>query len=113
MLALARNCIGYGAADLGRRPQAQEMLSARLGDVALELYLPVRRAQALGMMKGAMRKTCDRQFCMESGFATIETSLDESVSQLSQPFAAALLRFVQLAFRSERRGPLDALTKNG
>jgi len=35
---------------------------------------------------------------MESGFATNETSLDEGVSQLSQPVSRGLLHFVTLPF---------------
>ncbi len=98
--------VGFGG-DLKRK----EMLSARLGDVLSELYL----------LSGVLKRWEDEgrheedlpivQFCMESGFATIETSLDEVYRNFPSRFAATLLRFVTLPFGANRRGPLDALTQ--
>jgi acyl-CoA dehydrogenase len=96
---------------LGGALKRKEMLSARLGDVLSELYL----------LSGVLKRWEDDgrheedlpivQFCMESGFATIEASLDELYHNFPGWFASSLLRFVTLPFGVNRRGPSDALTQ--
>jgi len=96
---------------LGGDLKRKEMLSARLGDVLSELYLlsgVLKRWEYEGRHEEDLPIV---QFCMESGFATIETSLDEVYRNFPSRFAAALLRFVTLPFGANRRGPLDALTQ--
>ncbi|MDA3877750.1 MAG: acyl-CoA dehydrogenase [Halothiobacillus sp.] len=96
---------------LGGALKRKEMLSARLGDVLSELYL----------LSGVLKRWEDEgrheedlpivQYCMETGFATIETSLDEVYRNFPSRIAAGLLRFITLPYGANRRGPSDELTR--
>jgi acyl-CoA dehydrogenase len=51
------------------------------------------------------------EWCMQSGFATIEARLDEILANLPARPVAWLLRFMLLPFGLRRRGPSDRLTQ--
>jgi acyl-CoA dehydrogenase len=87
------------------------MLSARLGDIFSELYLlsaVLKRWEDEGRQAGDLAIV---EWCMETGFATIEQSLDEILSNLPNRPAAWLLRLFTLPFGPRRSGPADTVTQ--
>jgi acyl-CoA dehydrogenase len=95
---------------LGGGLKRQEMISARFGDILSELYL---LSAALKRWQDEGRQRADLpllQWCMESGYATIEARFDEIFANLPNRPAAWLLRFMTLPFGPRRRGPADRLT---
>ena len=96
---------------LGGALKRQEMVSARFGDILSELYL---LSAALKRWHDEGREPADLpllEWCMETGFATIETRFDEIFANFPNRPAAWLLRFLLLPFGVRRRGPLDRLTQ--
>ena len=96
---------------LGGGLKRQEMISARFGDVLSELYL---LSAVLKRLEDEGRQEADLPlvaWCMQSGFATIETRLDEIFANFPNRPAAWLLRFLLLPFGARRRGPSDRLTQ--
>ena len=88
----------------------REMISARFGDILSELYL---LSAVLKRWEDEGRQLADLplvEWCMQSGFATIEARLDEIFANLPIRPAGWLLRFVLLPF-GRRRGPSDRLTQ--
>src|SRR5262249_19202070 len=101
----------HGAADLGRRAQRQEMLSARFGDILSELYLlsaVLKRWDEEGRQRPALPLVA---WCMEAGFATIEARFDSIFANFPNRPVAWLLRFMLLPLGLNRRGPSDRLTR--
>ncbi|MBN9472582.1 MAG: acyl-CoA dehydrogenase [Bordetella sp. SCN 67-23] len=97
-------------ATLGGALKRKEMLSARLGDILAELYL---LSAVLKRWHDEGRQPEDLplvQWCMESGLASIEASLDAVLANLPARAAAGLLRVVCLPRGVRRRGPADAVT---
>ncbi|WP_338618086.1 acyl-CoA dehydrogenase [Pigmentiphaga sp. CHJ604] len=97
-------------ATLGGALKRKEMLSARLGDILAELYL---LSAVLKRWHDEGRQPDDLplvQWCMESGLAAIEASLDAVLANLPARAAAGVLRFVCLPRGVRRRGPADAVT---
>jgi acyl-CoA dehydrogenase len=89
----------------------REMISGRFGDILSELYL---LSAVLKRWEDEGRQEADLplvQWCMQNGFAVIETRLDEIFANLPNRPAAWLLRFMLLPFGVRRRGPSDALTQ--
>jgi acyl-CoA dehydrogenase len=89
----------------------REMISARFGDILCELYLlsaVLKRWEDEGRQKPDLPLV---EWCMQTGFATIETRLDEILANLPARPAAWLLRFMLLPFGVRRRGPPDRLTQ--
>ena len=87
------------------------MISARFGDILSELYL---LSAVLKRWEDEGRQQADLplvEWCMQSGFATIETRFDEILANLPMRPAAWLLRFILLPFGVRRRGPSDRLTQ--
>lgn len=98
-------------ATLGGGLKRKEMLSGRLGDILAELYL---LSAALKRWQDEGSQTQDLpllQWCMENGFATIESRLDEVLSNLPNRIAAGILRFIVLPLGARRCGPSDKLTQ--
>ena len=96
---------------LGGGLKRQEMISARFGDILSELYL---LSAVLKRWEDEGRQEADLplvEWCMQSGFATIETRLDEIFANFPNRPAAWLLRFLLLPFGARRRGPSDRLTQ--
>ncbi|HZE46140.1 MAG TPA: acyl-CoA dehydrogenase domain-containing protein, partial [Xanthobacteraceae bacterium] len=96
---------------LGGGLKRKEMVSARFGDILSELYL---LSAVLKRWQDEGRQFADRplvEWCMESGFATIETRLDEILTNFPVRPVAWMLRFFVLPFGVRRRGPSDRLTQ--
>jgi acyl-CoA dehydrogenase len=89
----------------------REMISGRFGDILSELYL---LSAVLKRWEDEGRQPADLplvEWCMQSGFATIETRFDEILANLPVRPAAWLLRAMLLPFGVRRRGPSDQLTQ--
>jgi acyl-CoA dehydrogenase len=89
----------------------REMISARFGDILSELYLlsaVLKRWQDEGRQQADLPLV---EWCMQSGFATIEVRLDEILANLPGRPVAWLLRLALLPFGVRRRGPSDRLTQ--
>jgi acyl-CoA dehydrogenase len=89
----------------------KEMITARFGDILSELYLlsaVLKRWEEEGRQETDLPLV---EWCMESGFATIETRFDEIFSNFPNRPAAWLLRFLLLPLGPRRRGPSDRLTQ--
>jgi acyl-CoA dehydrogenase len=96
---------------LGGALKRQEMISARFGDVLSELYL---LSAVLKRWEDEGRQAADLalvEWCMQSGFATIEARLDEIFANFPNRPAAWILRFLLLPLGTLRRGPSDRLTQ--
>ena len=96
---------------LGGGLKRQEMVSARFGDILSELYL---LSAVLKRWEDEGRQQADLpllEWCMESGFATIEARFDEIFANFPNRPTAWLLRFMLLPFGPRRRGPSDRLTQ--
>ncbi|MBO9558339.1 MAG: DUF1974 domain-containing protein, partial [Caulobacter sp.] len=88
----------------------KEMLSGRLGDILAELYF---LSGALKRWEDEGRQDADfplLQWCMETGFATIEQRFDEVFANLPNALAGWLLRAAILPLGPRRRGPSDRVT---
>ncbi|CAN5473163.1 acyl-CoA dehydrogenase [soil metagenome] len=95
---------------LGGELKRKEMLSGRLGDILSELYF----------LSGALKRWDDEgrhdadfpllQWCMDTGFATIEQRFDEVLANLPNQLAGWLLRGAILPLGPRRRGPSDRTT---
>lgn len=95
---------------LGGALKRREMLSGRLGDVLAELYF---LSGALKRWEDEGRQDADfplLQWCMDTGFATIEQRLDEVFANLPNRPAGWLLRAAILPLGPRRRGPSDRVT---
>jgi acyl-CoA dehydrogenase len=96
---------------LGGGLKRREMVSARFGDILSELYLlsaVLKRFEEEGRQQADLPLV---EWCMEAGFATIETRLDELLLNFPVRPAAWLLRFMLLPRGVKRRGPSDRLTR--
>jgi acyl-CoA dehydrogenase len=96
---------------LGGALKRQEMVSARFGDILSELYL---LSTVLKRWEDEGRQAADLPlvaWCMDAGFATIETRLDELLANFPNRPVAWLLRFLLLPLGVRRRAPSDRLTK--
>src|SRR6202007_835970 len=79
---------------LGGALKRKEMLSARFGDILSELYL---LSAALKRWQDEGRQLADLaalEWCMASGFRTIENRFAEILANLPNRFIAALLKLV-------------------
>lgn len=95
---------------LGGALKRKEMLSGRLGDILAELYF---LSGALKRWEDEGRQDADfplLQWCMETGFATIEQRFDEVFANLPNVLAGWLLRAAILPLGPRRRGPSDKVT---
>jgi acyl-CoA dehydrogenase len=96
---------------LGGTLKRREMLSARLGDILAELYLQsavLKRWQDEGRQPEDLPLV---DYCMASGFTTMERSFEEVFANLPNRFAAGLLKFAVQPFGARRFGPDDDLIR--
>lgn len=96
---------------LGGELKRRELLSARLGDILSEMYL---LASALKRWEDEGRRKEDwplLQYCMESGFATIEQRFDEILANLPYAPMRWTLRAFIMPFGRRKRGPSDRLIR--
>ena len=96
---------------LGGALKRKEMISARLGDVLSELYL---LSAVLKRFADEGRQAADLplvDWCMTTGYSTIERRLDEVLRALPSRPLAWLARFVVLPAGVRRPGPDDETIK--
>jgi acyl-CoA dehydrogenase len=100
-------CADMALLTLGGALKRKEMLSARFGDILSELYL---LSAALKRWDDEGRQTADfaaLEWCMASGFRTIENRFAEILANLPNRFVAAILKFIVQPFGARVLGPSD------
>src|SRR5215212_4998378 len=92
---------------LGGALKRKEMLSARFGDILSELYLlsaALKRWQDEGRQREGFAAL---EWCMASGFRTIENRFAEILANLPNRFVAVILKFLIQPFGARMLGPSD------
>ena len=100
-------CADMALLTLGGALKRKEMLSARFGDILSELYL---LSAALKRWQDEGRQSADfpaLEWCMASGFKTIENRFAEILGNLPNRFVAVMLKFLIQPFGANVRGPSD------
>jgi acyl-CoA dehydrogenase len=100
-------CADMALLTLGGALKRKEMLSARFGDILSELYL---LSAALKRWEEEGRQAADfaaLEWCMATGFKTIENRFAEICANLPNRFVGALLKFVVQPFGARVLGPSD------
>src|SRR3954470_7476024 len=100
-------CADMALLTLGGALKRKEMLSARFGDILSELYL---LSAALKRWQDEGRQQADfaaLEWCMASGFKTIENRFAEILGNLPNRFVAAILKFLIQPFGARVLGPSD------
>jgi acyl-CoA dehydrogenase len=100
-------CADMALLTLGGALKRKEMLSARFGDILSELYLlsaALKRWQDEGRQREDFALL---EWCMASGFKTIENRLAEILANLPNRFVAAILKIVVQPFGARVVGPSD------
>jgi acyl-CoA dehydrogenase len=96
---------------MGGALKRKEMLSARFGDILSELYL---LSAALKRWQDEGRQTADfaaLEWCMASGFRTIENRFAEILANFPNRFVAVILKFLVQPFGARVLGPSDRVTQ--
>jgi acyl-CoA dehydrogenase len=100
-------CADMALLTLGGALKRKEMLSARFGDILSELYL---LSAALKRWQDEGRQQADfaaLEWCMASGFKTIESRFAEILGNLPNRFVAAILKLLVQPFGARVLGPTD------
>jgi acyl-CoA dehydrogenase len=100
-------CADMALLTLGGALKRKEMLSARFGDILSELYLlsaALKRWQDEGRQKEDFAAL---EWCMASGFRTIEIRFAEILGNLPNRFVAVVLKFLIQPFGARALGPVD------
>ncbi|WP_026202899.1 acyl-CoA dehydrogenase [Bradyrhizobium sp. WSM2793] len=100
-------CADMALLTLGGALKRKEMLSARFGDILSELYLlsaALKRWQDEGRQKEDFAAL---EWCMATGFKTIENRLAEILANLPNRFVAGFLKLVVQPFGARVLGPSD------
>jgi acyl-CoA dehydrogenase len=100
-------CADMALLTLGGALKRKEMLSARFGDILSELYL---LSAALKRWQDEGRQPADfaaLEWCMASGFRTIESRFAEILGNLPNRFVAVILKFLIQPFGARVLGPSD------
>jgi acyl-CoA dehydrogenase len=102
-------CADMALLTLGGALKRKEMLSARFGDILSELYL---LSAALKRWQDEGRQAADfpaLEWCMASGFRTIESRFAEILGNLPNRFVAGILKFLVQPFGARVLGPTDQI----
>ncbi|MCC8952458.1 acyl-CoA dehydrogenase [Bradyrhizobium sp. Pear77] len=102
-------CADMALLTLGGALKRKEMLSARFGDILSELYLlsaALKRWQDEGRQKADLPAL---QWCMASGFKTIENRFAEILANLPNRPVAWMLKFLIQPFGARVTGPSDSV----
>jgi acyl-CoA dehydrogenase len=100
-------CADMALLTLGGALKRKEMLSARFGDILSELYL---LSAALKRWQDEGRQPADLaalEWCMASGFKTIENRFAEILANLPNRFVAVVLKFLIQPLGARVLGPSD------
>src|SRR3979490_3085882 len=103
-------CADMALLTLGGALKRKEMLSARFGDILSELYL---LSAALKRWQDEGRQAADfalLEWCMASGFRTIENRFAEILANFPNRFVALVLQFLIQPFGARVLGPSDRVT---
>jgi acyl-CoA dehydrogenase len=103
-------CADMALLTMGGALKRKEMLSARFGDILSELYLlsaALKRWQDEGRQKADFPAL---EWCMASGFKTIELRFAEILANFPNRFVAFILKFVIQPFGAGGLGPSDRVT---
>src|SRR6201985_2686067 len=106
-------CADMALLTLGGALKRKEMLSARFGDVLSELYLlsaALKRWEEEGRHKEDFAAL---EWCMASGFRTIENRFAEILANLPNRFVAAVLQLIVQTFGARVLGPSDRVLHQG
>lgn len=104
-------CADMALLTLGGALKRKEMLSARFGDILSELYLlsaTLKRWQDEGRQKDDLPAL---EWCMASGFKTIENRFAEILANLPNRPVAWLLKFLIQPFGARVTGPSDRVVQ--
>ena len=104
-------CADMALLTLGGALKRKEMLSARFGDILSELYL---LSAALKRWQDEGRQQADfaaLEWCMTSGFRTIENRFSEILANLPNRFVAVILKFLVQPFGARVLGPSDGVVQ--
>src|SRR5438105_11683171 len=104
-------CADLALLTLGGALKRKEMLSARFGDILAELYL---LSAALKRWQDEGRQQADfalLEWCMTSGFRTIENRFSEILANLPNRFVAVILKFLVQPFGARVLGPSDGVVQ--
>ncbi|MCP1913211.1 acyl-CoA dehydrogenase [Bradyrhizobium elkanii] len=104
-------CADMALLTLGGALKRKEMLSARFGDILSELYLlsaALKRWQDEGRQKADLPAL---EWCMASGFKTIENRFAEIFANLPNRPMAWLLKFLIQPFGARVTGPTDRVVQ--
>lgn len=104
-------CADMALLTLGGALKRKEMLSARFGDILSELYLlsaALKRWQDEGRQKEDLPVL---QWCMASGFKTIENRFAEIFANLPNRVVAWMLKFLIQPFGARVVGPSDRVVQ--
>ncbi|MDB5618829.1 acyl-CoA dehydrogenase, partial [Tardiphaga sp.] len=96
---------------MGGALKRKEMLSARFGDILSELYL---LSAALKRWQDEGRQQIDfavLEWCMHTGFRTIENRFAEIFANFPNRFVAGMLKFIVQPFGARGLGPSDLTTR--
>ena len=104
-------CADMALLTMGGALKRKEMLSARFGDILSELYL---LSAALKRFEDEGRQQIDfavLEWCMHTGFRTIEMRFAEILANFPNRFVAALLKFIVQPYGARTLGPSDLVTR--
>ncbi|MDB5504333.1 MAG: fadE [Tardiphaga sp.] len=104
-------CADMALLTMGGALKRKEMLSARFGDILSELYL---LSAALKRFEDEGREQIDfavLEWCMHTGFRTIENRFAEILANFPNRFVAGFLKFIVQPFGASVVGPSDLTTR--
>src|SRR5437867_12503062 len=104
-------CADMALLTLGGALKRKEVLSARFGDILSELYLlsaALKRWQDEGRQKEDFAAL---EWCMASGFRTIENRFAEILANLPNRFVAVILKFLVQPFGARVLGASDRVVQ--
>ncbi len=100
-------CADMALLTLGGKLKRKEMLSARFGDILSELYLlsaVLKRWHEEGRQQADLALV---EWCMATGFRTIEQRFADILANLPNRVVAILLKFMIQPLGAQARGPSD------
>ncbi|MCB1393307.1 acyl-CoA dehydrogenase [Nitrobacter sp.] len=100
-------CADMALLTLGGKLKRKEMLSARFGDILSEMYLlsaVLKRWQEEGRQEADLPLV---EWCMASGFRTIEQRFADILANLPNRVVAIMLKFMIQPLGAQARGPSD------
>lgn len=100
-------CADMALLTLGGKLKRKEMLSARFGDILSELYLlsaVLKRWHEEGRQEADLALV---EWCMATGFRTIEQRFADILANLPNRVVAILLKFMIQPLGAQARGPSD------